>query len=128
MAKQTEAELLASAFRKKINDGNVYIIVEKDGEVVELRKAKYFANGEVDELKKIASANKAKYDKIKLEKEQLEKEHLEQSFNGLQSQIDYIKAKHDKLFGLLLKSLKVLYGTSEEDFALLIADIEKELN
>jgi hypothetical protein len=128
MSKQVEAELLASAFRKKINDGNIYIIVEKDGEVVELRKAKYFSNGEVDELKKIASVNKAKHDKIRLEKEQLQKEHLEQSFHGLQAQLDIIKAKNEKLFVLLLKSLKVLYGTSEEDFALLIAEIEKELS
>lgn len=127
MAKQTQGEILLSNFRSNINKGDIYVLEEKNGKVVQLRKVKYFSKGEFDEINKIANENNQVYVLEQAKKEQEHKEYLANNFNDLKNEIENEKAKNYRLSVLLLKALKVLYGTSEEDFATLINDIEKEI-
>ncbi len=128
MAKQTEMEVLLSKFRSNINKGDIYVLEEKNGKVIQLRKVRYFAGGEFEELNKVANENKAEYDKLIHDEKLAQQEYLANNFNGLQTKLDNEKAKNHRLSELLLKALKVLYGTSEEDFAILLSQIESEVN
>jgi len=125
---QVEAELLASAFRKRINDGNVYVITENGGEIVELKRVRYFTNGEYEELNKVAVSNKAKHDLEKQQKLLQEKQELENKLVNFGLADDEVYSKVVRLSKNVLRGLKIIYGTNDEDLELVISEIEKELN
>lgn len=128
MSKQTGSEILMSQFRKNINDGDIYVLSKKNGEIVSIDKVAYLNGAEYVELANVANANKLKYDTIAKEKHDQEQKKLDDELLALKS---IIKENHDKIMSInkkLLQLIKVIYGTEDGDLDVLLPILESEVN
>lgn len=134
MAKQSSAEILFNNFRGMVNDGNIYVLEKRNGELVCLKEVKYLVANEYNELDNVAQINKSKYDEldaqVKREKEEAEERRFSSIFGAISSLHNELQIKHDKQVAInkkILELLKITYGASELDFGTIIALLEKEI-
>jgi len=135
MARQSGAEILFNNFRKMVNDGSIYVLEKRNNELVCLKEVKYLIGNELNELENVARTNKVKYDKVDNDKRLAKEKELNDKFLFVDERFANLvldlKAKHDKQKAinlLLLDLLKITYGTSANDFGVVIAQLEKEIN
>lgn len=126
--KQTSGEVLMANFRKSINDGDVYVLDKKSGDVVGVNKVAYLGGAEFNEINNVAIVNKAKHDKIANDKHKAEQEALEIRLVALDNEIKTNYANLVSLAKKITNVLKVMYGSVDGDLELLIKELDSEVN
>jgi len=125
---QTESEILMAHFRKKINEGGIYVLKKNAGEVIAVEKVAYLANAEFVELNNVATINKAKQEQARLEKEQVKHKEVIDKIALIN---DDLVAKYEKQMAInkqLVSILKTIYGTQDSDLDVLLPKLESEVN
>ena len=125
---QTESEILMANFRKKINEGGIYVLKKNAGEVIAVEKVAYLANAEFVELNNVATINKAKQEQARLEKEQVKHKEVIDKIALIN---DDLVAKYEKQMAInkqLVSILKTIYGTQDSDLDVLLPKLESEVN
>jgi phosphoribosylpyrophosphate synthetase len=125
---QTESEKLMANFRKKINEGGIYVLKKNAGEVIAVEKVAYLANAEFVELNNVATINKAKQEQARLEKEQVKHKEVIDKIALIN---DDLVAKYEKQMAInkqLVSILKTIYGTQDSDLDVLLPKLESEVN
>lgn len=125
---QTESEKLMANFRKKINEGGIYVLKKNAGEVIAVEKVAYLANAEFVELNNVATINKAKQEQARLEKEQVKHKEVIDKIALIN---DDLVAKYEKQMAInkqLVSILKTIYGTQDSDLDILLPKLESEVN